>query len=71
MAGVVSVTNGFSGMTEAALGERLAGKSGGVNCRAKKTASERAPLLLLQRRHALTQLSKLKASSGCAEIGFT
>jgi hypothetical protein len=58
MTGVVSVTNGLSGMTEAALGERGAQKTGGVDCRAKKRASEREDLLALQRLHAATRLSR-------------
>lgn len=46
------------------FGERKAGNTGGVNLCAKKDASERDPLRLLQRLQALVKLSGLKARSG-------
>jgi hypothetical protein len=53
------------------FGEKLLGKAGGANVRAKKTPFEREPLELLHRRQALTKLSKLKASPGCDLTGKT
>ena len=62
MTGVVSVTNGLSGMTEAALGERLPEKAGGVELDAKKTPCERDPLLELHRLQQATIFSRLIGS---------
>jgi hypothetical protein len=59
---VVSVTNGLSGMTEAALGERGGQKTGGVNVRAKKEPCERDPLRELHEAQHETRLSNAKGS---------
>lgn len=50
------------------IGERMEANTGGVNCRAKKDASERDPLRELHDLHALVRFSGDIARSGCALI---
>lgn len=50
------------------FGEIKEGNTGGVNCRAKKDASERDPLRELHDLQALVRFSGDMARSGCALI---